>query len=85
MVTIELAPKGPFDLRLLAGFGFGPTTETSEPTEPVMRLAFCLDDLHGHAGALLRQDDDGIAESWRPFRSWATVLLRYAGERDRVI
>jgi DNA-3-methyladenine glycosylase II len=60
MATIELAPKGPFDLRLLAGFGFGPTTGTSEPTEPVMRLAFCLDDLQGHAGAVLRQDDDGI-------------------------
>jgi DNA-3-methyladenine glycosylase II len=60
MATIELTPTGPFDLRLLAGFGFGPTTGTSEPTEPTMRLAFCLDDLQGHAGAALRQGDDGI-------------------------
>jgi DNA-3-methyladenine glycosylase II len=59
-VTIELAPRGPFDLRLLAGFGFGPTTGRGQPTEPVMRLAFCLDDLHGYAGAVLRQSDDGI-------------------------
>jgi DNA-3-methyladenine glycosylase II len=60
MATIELTPRGPFDLRLLAGFGFGPTTGTSRPAEPAMRLAFCLDDLNGHAGAALRQGDDGI-------------------------
>ena len=60
MAAIELTPKGPFDLRLLAGFGFGPTTGRREPAEPAMRLAFCLDDLNGHAGAVLRQGDDGI-------------------------
>jgi DNA-3-methyladenine glycosylase II len=60
MAAIELTPRGPFDLRLLAGFGFGPTTGRSEPAGPAMRLAFCLDDLNGHAGVALRQDDDGI-------------------------
>jgi hypothetical protein len=39
MATIELTPKGPFDLRLSAGFGFGPDTRKPEPSEPVMRLA----------------------------------------------
>jgi 3-methyladenine DNA glycosylase/8-oxoguanine DNA glycosylase len=23
----------------------------------------------------------GIAENWRPFRTWATVLIRAAGDR----
>ena len=60
MTAIELVPTGPFDLRLLAGFGFGPDTSRGEPSEPLMRLAFCRDDLEGHAGAVLRQGDDGI-------------------------
>jgi DNA-3-methyladenine glycosylase II len=55
-----LSPKGPFDLRRLAGFGFGPETGRPEATEPVMRLAFCLDDLDGHAGVVLRQGEDGV-------------------------
>lgn len=63
MATIELTPKGPFDLRLLAGFGFGPETGRSEPTEPVMRLAFCRDDLQGHAGAVLRQGENGVVRA----------------------
>ncbi len=25
-----------------------------------------------------------IAESWRPFRTWAAVLLRVAGDRDGI-
>ncbi len=58
--AIELTPKGAFDLQLLAGFGFGPETGKPEPSEPVMRLAFCLDDLSGHAGVELRQDEDGV-------------------------
>jgi DNA-3-methyladenine glycosylase II len=60
MGAIELTPKGPFDLRRLAGFGFGPETGRPEATEPVMRLAFCLDDLHGHTGVVLRQGEDGV-------------------------
>ncbi len=60
MAAIELTPKGPFDLGLLAGFGFGPETGRREPSEPVMRLAFCLDDLRGQAGIVLRQGEDGV-------------------------
>jgi DNA-3-methyladenine glycosylase II len=26
-----------------------------------------------------------LAQPWRPFRTWATVLLRYAGERDQLM
>jgi hypothetical protein len=64
--AIELTPKGPFDLQLLAGFGFGPETGKHDPTERVMRLAFCLDDLSGHAGVVLRLDEDGVVhgELW---------------------
>jgi hypothetical protein len=60
MAVIELTPRGPFDLRLMAGFGFGPETGQPEPREPVMRLAFCLDDLRGHAGVVLHQEGDGV-------------------------
>jgi DNA-3-methyladenine glycosylase II len=60
MAAIELTPTGPFELRRMAGFGFGPETGRREPSEPVMRLAFCLDDLRGHAGVVLRQDEDGL-------------------------
>jgi DNA-3-methyladenine glycosylase II len=59
MATIEPAPKGPFDLQRIAGFGFGPDTGRAQPSEPVMRLAFCLDDLRGHAGVVVRQHEDG--------------------------
>jgi DNA-3-methyladenine glycosylase II len=58
--AIELTPKGPFDLQPLAGFGVGPETGKHHPSEPLMRLAFCLDDLSGHAGVVLRQDEDGV-------------------------
>jgi DNA-3-methyladenine glycosylase II len=58
MASLTLTPRGPFSLRLLAGFGFGPEAGRARATEPVMRLAFCLDDLSGHAGVVLRQDAD---------------------------
>jgi DNA-3-methyladenine glycosylase II len=60
MRAIELIPRGPFDLSLLAGFGFGPDPGKREPSEPVMRRAFCLDDMRGHAGVALRQSEDGV-------------------------
>ncbi len=59
MASFTLAPRGPFSLRLLAGFGFGPATGRSDAAEPVMRLAFCLDDMQGHAGVVLREEPDG--------------------------
>ena len=43
----------------------------------------------GHAGRLYGlpstpslDEFTELAEAWRPFRTWATVLLRLAGERD---
>jgi DNA-3-methyladenine glycosylase II len=59
MQSFTLIPRGPFSLPLLAGFDFGPETGRADATEPVMRLAFCRDDLSGHAGVVLRQDPDG--------------------------
>src|SRR5437899_3335117 len=59
MSSLTLVPRGPFSLQLLAGFGFGPETGRPAALEPTMRLAFCLDDLRGHAGVVLRQDTDG--------------------------
>jgi DNA-3-methyladenine glycosylase II len=58
--TLTLAPRGPFSLELAAGFGFGPEAGRPRPTEALLRLAFCRDDLRGHAGLVLRQDDEGV-------------------------
>ncbi|MEA2296620.1 MAG: hypothetical protein QOE86_4259 [Solirubrobacteraceae bacterium] len=52
-------PTGAFDLAAAAGFGFGPTTGADRPAEPRMALAFCTDDLAGHAGVELIQDPAG--------------------------
>lgn len=56
MTSFELVPRGPFSLELLASFGFGPGSGRVETTEPIMRLAFCLDDMRGHAGVVVRQE-----------------------------
>jgi DNA-3-methyladenine glycosylase II len=61
--SFSIVPRGPFDLRLLAGFGFGPDTGRPEADAPAMRLAFCRDDLQGHAGVLVRQDEAGAVHA----------------------
>jgi DNA-3-methyladenine glycosylase II len=54
-----IEPQGPFDLRLAAGFGFGPDEGRRDADEAVMRLAFLADDLAHHAGVVLTQDAEG--------------------------
>ena len=39
--TFTIEPEGPFDLRLAAGFGFGPDSGRPEAQVPLMRLASC--------------------------------------------
>jgi DNA-3-methyladenine glycosylase II len=56
--TLTLVPRGPFSLRAAAGFGFGPTEGRPPSTDPCMRLAFAVDGGRGHAGVVLRQDDE---------------------------
>lgn len=53
-----IRPRGAFSLRELATFGFG---QRDEPDfDGAMRLAFCVDGYHHHAGVVVRQDDDGV-------------------------
>jgi DNA-3-methyladenine glycosylase II len=57
--SFVIEPQGPFDLRLAAGFGFGPDEGRRDADEAVMRLAFVTDDLDHHAGVVLTQDAEG--------------------------
>ena len=54
--TFAIDPRGPFSLQLAAGFGFGPEEGKPQAAEPVLRLAFLLDDLATHTAVTLRQD-----------------------------
>jgi DNA-3-methyladenine glycosylase II len=63
--SFTLVPRGPFSLVEAGAFG-----KAAEPAgdwpgggtleSGVLRLAFCRDDLAGHAGVALRQDADGV-------------------------
>lgn len=56
--TFEIEPRGPFDLREAALFGFGSRAE--KRFDGVMRLAFCVDGTYDRqVGVELRQADDG--------------------------
>jgi DNA-3-methyladenine glycosylase II len=54
--TFAIDRGGPFSLQLAAGFGFGPEEGKAPAREPVLRLAFLLDDLATHTAVTLRQD-----------------------------
>jgi DNA-3-methyladenine glycosylase II len=56
--TFTIVPQGPFSLEQSVLFGFG--QRHSEQWTGAMRLAFCTDDLTGHAGVVLVQDDAGV-------------------------
>jgi DNA-3-methyladenine glycosylase II len=45
------------------------------------RLAVLVGALYGLHGSASPEDLAGIAESWRPFRTWVAVLVRAAGRR----
>jgi DNA-3-methyladenine glycosylase II len=45
------------------------------------RLAVLVGALYGLHGPASPEDLAGIAESWRPFRTWVAVLVRAAGRR----
>ncbi len=61
--TFAIEPRGPFTLASAARFiaGWPPASKSEgEEGEGVVRLGFLVDDWSGHAGVVLRQDDDGI-------------------------
>jgi DNA-3-methyladenine glycosylase II len=59
-LQITIPVDGPFSLSAAASFGFGPNTGRPQPDAHVMRLAFVADDLDSCAGAVLRQEPDGL-------------------------
>jgi DNA-3-methyladenine glycosylase II len=75
-----LEPRGPFRLRSAARFISGWEGAASGPAaeeDTAVRLAFLVDDWSGHAGVVLRQDDDD-----GPVRG--TISGSTASDRDRV-
>ena len=79
-MTFVLEPRGPFTLASAARFIAGwPPTARPEATgsEPVVRLAFLVDDWSGHAGVELRQEREH-----GPVR--VTVVESTAADPERV-
>ena len=85
--TTSLPVSGPYDLREVALMGFGHRDEAS--FDGAMRMAFCLDGDHERqVGVEARQQVYGfdhrptpaemlaLGETWRPFRTWVSVMLR---------
>jgi DNA-3-methyladenine glycosylase II len=56
--TTTIEPRGPFSLRELATFEFGPRQSAS--FDGVLRMAFCVDGHRQAAGVEVRQDDAGV-------------------------
>jgi DNA-3-methyladenine glycosylase II len=56
---ITVPVDGPFSLAASASFEFGPNTGRPATDASVMRLAFVVDDLRHHVGAVLTQLPDG--------------------------
>jgi DNA-3-methyladenine glycosylase II len=54
--VFAIDPQGPFSLQLAAGFGFGPDEGKPEAEQPVLRLAFLLDDLATLTAVTLTQE-----------------------------
>ena len=58
----RIEPRGAFSLARAASFGFGPRARAAPDSWDSMRLAFCCDDLGGHAGVVVREDGAGAIE-----------------------
>ncbi|HEV2011340.1 MAG TPA: DNA-3-methyladenine glycosylase 2 family protein [Candidatus Limnocylindria bacterium] len=69
---------GPFyaDLVLVRGTGLADLLPRNEP----MLLSY-VGHFYGKGGAVDMATLETIAERWKPFRTWATVLIRVAGDR----
>jgi len=75
----ELPGVGPFWASLIALRAVGPT-DALAPGEPRMRRAAA----RAYDRPELERDDDAfvaLAESWRPYRTWVSVLLRATAAR----
>ena len=80
--SFTISPRGPFSLAEAASFGFGQREgqETGAGKTTLMRLAFCVDG-YASSTAWIEPQFGAMAEPWRPFRTWAVVLIRAAANR----
>jgi DNA-3-methyladenine glycosylase II len=70
---------GPFYAGLIVVRGTGFTDALLQTPEP--RLLKRAGELYGLAQPMTLEQLTAHAEAWRPFRTWATVLVRLAGDR----
>jgi DNA-3-methyladenine glycosylase II len=69
---------GPFyaALILLRSTGVTDVLPTNEP-----RVLACAGELYGLGGPMSQSEFEARARAWRPWRTWATVLIRAATHR----
>jgi DNA-3-methyladenine glycosylase II len=74
----ELAGIGPFysALIVIRGTGFADVLPVGEP-----KLLTLVERLYDLRGPVADEELRALAEAWRPFRTWAAVLIRAAGRR----
>jgi DNA-3-methyladenine glycosylase II len=74
----KLPGIGPFYAGLIAVRATG-ATDSLAVDEPIVRSH--AGRFYGREDRLSAEEFRELAESWRPFRTWASVLIRYAGDR----
>ncbi len=74
----ELPGIGPFYAMLIVVRAAG-LTDALASEEPIVRAY--VGHFYGLGEAPSAERLGEIAENWRPYRTWATVLIRYAGDR----
>jgi DNA-3-methyladenine glycosylase II len=74
----EIPGIGPFysALIVIRATGFADVLPASEP-----KLLSLVGQLYGHAGPVSGEELGALAEPWKPFRTWAAVLIRAAARR----
>lgn len=74
----EIPGIGPFysALIVIRGTGFADVLPASEP-----KLLSLVEQLYGLRGPVSSEELGALAEAWKPFRTWAAVLIRAAARR----
>jgi DNA-3-methyladenine glycosylase II len=75
----ELPGIGPFYAMLIVVRAAG-VTDAPASEEPAVRAY--AGHFYGGGEPLTGEELAEIAENWRPYRTWSTVLLRYAGDKE---
>ncbi len=82
LIELQKLPGiGPFYATLIAIRACG-ATDALALAEPRVRAAIA--DHYGLPASPTADQVERVAEPWRPFRTWATVLLRVSADRSNV-